>query len=196
MWLRMLRAARAPRVVPVGLHKIGAVTSAASNGDQRPWRLEPVRASLPRLPAAFLAVVRPEACFLPDAVFSLAFFFVVAALLAAVLGAAFAAAFFGAAFPAAFFAIAFLGATCFAAFGAAFFFGADFLTAAFAGAGCAGGAADGESSPEEVSTVSVPGPGITIVSSFEGQRTRSIDPTSAVTTPSRSGPLPDVRRIR
>ena len=79
-----------------------------------------------------------------------------------------------------------------AAFGA----GAAFFGAALLDADGPGGTADGASPPDEVSTVTVPGPGITIVSSCEGQRTRSIDPMSAVTTPSRSGPFPDARRIR
>ena len=50
--------------------------------------------------------------------------------------------------------------------------------------------------PDEASTVSVPGAGTTIVFSPDGHLTRRIDPVTAVTTPSRSGPLPDDRRIR
>ena len=50
-------------------------------------------------------------------------------------------------------------------------------------------------SPDEASTVSVPGAGTTIVFSPDGHLTRRIDPVTAVTTPSRSGPLPDDRRI-
>lgn len=50
--------------------------------------------------------------------------------------------------------------------------------------------------PDEPSTVSVPGPGTTVVSLPDGHRTLSIDPVAAATTPSRYGPLPDVKRIR
>ncbi len=50
--------------------------------------------------------------------------------------------------------------------------------------------------PDEPSTVSVPGPGTTVVSFPDGHRTLSIDPVAAATTPSRYGPLPDDKRIR
>jgi hypothetical protein len=49
---------------------------------------------------------------------------------------------------------------------------------------------------DRLSTVSVPGAGITEVSSFDDQRTRSIEPVTPVTTPSRFPPLFNVRRIR
>ena len=141
------------------------------------------------MPVAFLAPVLVGAFFLADAVFPVATFFSV--------GSAFlGVAFFGAAFATALFGVAFVGAAFATALFGVAFVGAAFLAAAFLGAGRRGGTVDGASSPDEASTVSVPGPGITIVSSCEGQRTRSIDPTSAVTTPSLSGPFPDERRIR
>ena len=132
------------------------------------------------------------AFFLADAVFPVAaFFFLGAAFFAPRLLAAvfFGAALLGTAFF--FFVAVFVAAVVFTAF-----FGAAFFTAALLGADGPGGTADGTSSPDDASTVTVPGPGITIVSSCEGQRTRSIDPISAVMTPSRSGPFPDARRIR
>ena len=138
------------------------------------------------------------AIFLTDAVFPVAAFFF--------LGAAFfaAAVFFGAAFVGAALLGAALLGTAFFFFVAVFvavvvftaLFGAVFFAVALLGADGPGGTADGTSSPDDASTVTVPGPGITIVSSCEGQRTRSIDPMSAVMTPSRSGPFPDARRIR
>ena len=203
--------------IPVPFHNSPAVISRGpSTADQRARRLAPVDVPLPLLAVTVLAPVLVGAFFWMDAVVPVeAFYFVGAAFLAAAfLAAAFLdTAFFGAAFFAAvFFAAAFLDTTFFgAAFFAAVFFaavlfgtaflGAAFLGAAFFGAALLGadgpdGTADGASSPDEASTVTVPGPGITIVSSCEGQRTRSIDPTSAVTTPSRSGPFPDARRIR
>jgi hypothetical protein len=50
--------------------------------------------------------------------------------------------------------------------------------------------------PERPSTVSVPGAGTTEVSSADDQRTRSIEPVTPVTIPSRSVPLLSLRRIR
>jgi hypothetical protein len=46
------------------------------------------------------------------------------------------------------------------------------------------------------STVSVPGPGITVLSSPDPQRTRSIEPVTSVTIPSRAAPLLSVSRMR
>jgi hypothetical protein len=74
---------------------------------------------------------------------------------------------------------------------AAVFFGVAFVRTV--GSGRIAGAA---SAPADASTVSVPGAGITIVSPADGHRTRTIEPITAVTTPSRSGPLPDDKRIR
>jgi hypothetical protein len=130
---------------------------------------------------------------LPDAVLPVAAFFFGAGFAATFFGVPFfGAAFFGAAFFGVAFATAFFGP---AFFGPAFF-GTASLAAAFLRAGRTGGTADAPSSPDEANTVTVPGPGITNVSSCDGQRTRSIDPTSAVTTPSRAGPFPAERRIR
>jgi hypothetical protein len=160
-------------------------------------RLEPVRASLPLLPAVFLGVVFVGTFFLADAVFAVAaFLFVGATLRAPVFGVDFPTAFFGAAFPTALFDATFTTACFGAALGDGAFFGVAFLETALSGVVCRDGTADGTSGSEEASTVIVPGAGATMVSSWESQRTRSIDPTSAVTTPSRSGPLPDERRIR
>lgn len=54
----------------------------------------------------------------------------------------------------------------------------------------------GANSVDDVTTVSVPGAGTTVVSSSDGHRTLTIDPLTAVTTPSRSCPLPDDSLIR
>jgi hypothetical protein len=112
-------------------------------------------------------------------------------LLAVVVAAAFfgaAAAFFGATF----LRVAFFGV---AAFGAALL--VDCSDAASPrGDRRAGVAAGGCSSLDELITVTVPAAGITVVSSCDGQRIRSIDPITAVMSPSRSGPFPDDRRIR
>ena len=162
------------------------------------------------MPVAFLASALIGAFFLADAALPVAAwrFEDTGWVAAAFFGAALATAFFGVAFfGAAFFGTAFFGVAFFgtAFFGTAFFGTAFFGTAAvgwalfaaaFLDASCPDGTADGAWSLDEASTVSVPGAGITSVSSCEDQRTRSIDPTSAITTPSRSGPFPDVRRIR
>jgi hypothetical protein len=118
-----------------------------------------------------------------------------------------AAAFLAAFFVGAAAAFCFAGAFCFGAP----FLGADFLDvvafepafwldlpdAAVRGAGCrAGEAAGGCSSPDELITVTVPAAGITVVSSCDGHRIRSIDPITPVISPSRSGPFPDDRRMR
>jgi hypothetical protein len=74
---------------------------------------------------------------------------------------------------------------------------ADFLVAAFAAVAVVevadflmtailGLAAGVGSSLDEATTISVPGAGITVVSSSEFHRTRIIDPVTAATTPSRS----------
>jgi hypothetical protein len=134
-----------------------------------------------------VAVFDAAFAFFGVAVFDAAFaFFGVAVFDAAFVTALVEGCFAGA------FAAALLGVACFGTTAV----GAAFLAAAFLGADGTGGIVDRASSPNDASTVSVPGAGITIVSSCEGQRTRSIDPTSAVTTPSRSGPFPDERRIR
>jgi hypothetical protein len=57
---------------------------------------------------------------------------------------------------------------------------------------CAGG----PDPSDGASTVIVPSAGTTVVSVCEGQSTRTSDPITAVTTPSRSGPVPDEMRIR
>ena len=159
-----------------------------------PGASRPLGVSLPRLPVAFVASALVGAFFVADAVLPVAAwrFEDAGFVAAAFFGAALAAAFFGAALAAAFFGAAFFGVAFFGtvAVGSAFF------AAAFLDASCPGGTADGAWSLDEASTVSVPGAGITSVSSCEDQRTRSIDPTSAITTPSRSGPFPDERRIR
>jgi hypothetical protein len=49
--------------------------------------------------------------------------------------------------------------------------------------------------PERPSTVSVPAAGTTEVSSSDNQRTRSIEPVTPVTVPSRSVPLLSLRRL-
>src|SRR5207244_6518213 len=83
-----------------------------------------------------------------------------------------------------------------AAFLAAVLFGTAFLPRARPGAARPCRIAPDAWSPEAASTVSVPGAGTTVVSSSDGHPTRTIDPVTAVTTPTRSGPLPDDRRIR
>jgi hypothetical protein len=104
-------------------------------------------------------------------------------------------------------AFCFAGAFCFGApcLGADFLdvvafepaFWLDVSDAAVRGAGCrAGEAAGGCSSPDELITVTVPAAGITVVSSCDGHRIRSIDPITPVISPSRSGPFPDDRRMR
>jgi hypothetical protein len=91
------------------------------------------------------------------------------------------AAFLEVAFVAPVLAAAFLEVAFLAPVLAAVFFGTTFF---------------GARAPEAESTVSVPGAGITVVSLADDHRTRTIEPITAVTAPSRSEPLPDDRRIR